>query len=164
MDTPALLKPLRASPPASTKLRKSGPRSLRTRSTMAVPAHSARQSQFWPCSRLPLAERSGRISAPVQPSPGSCVTAARALGDAAHFIDVMRRVVANLLGKKIDQARLLLRPMAEPGQCLAVQGDAATDAVGGLLAILHTAFMRGAGDGDERKLCDGRRHGVWIRE
>ncbi|MNV61055.1 hypothetical protein D3C71_1535470 [compost metagenome] len=71
MDTPALFRPLRARPPASTKVRMSGPLSLRTRRTMAVSAHSARQSQFWPWMRLPLAERVGRIRAPVQPSPGS---------------------------------------------------------------------------------------------
>jgi hypothetical protein len=38
------------------------------RNTIAVSTHSGRQSQFWPWSRFPFRLRSGRMTAPVQPS------------------------------------------------------------------------------------------------
>ena len=49
----------------------SGPSSRRMRSTTPVSAHSARQSQFWPCSSTPSALASGSARAAVQPS-GKC--------------------------------------------------------------------------------------------
>ena len=71
---PAEFRPERASPPASVKVRMSGPSSRRMRSTTPVSAHSARQSQFWPCSSTPSALASGSASAAVQPS-GKCFAA-----------------------------------------------------------------------------------------
>jgi hypothetical protein len=44
------------------------------RSTTPVSAHSARQSQFWPCSSTSSAVASGSASAAVQPS-GTCRSA-----------------------------------------------------------------------------------------
>ena len=146
-------------PPASTKVRMSGPLSLRTRSTIAVSAHSARQSQFWPWISRPLAEREGRISAPVQPSPGSSSAAflfgaglgdhfgarvdhdhvferhAGAGGDAAHFLQVVRRELLDLAREALDQPAARHGVVAQRDQGLAVHGGALADAVRRLLSI-----------------------------
>ena len=92
----------------------SGPLSLRTRSTIAVSAHSARQSQFWPWISRPLAEREGRISAPVQPSPGSSSAAflfGAGLGD--HF------------GARVDHDHVFERHAGAGGDAAFPPGSAA---------------------------------------
>ena len=75
--TPAALNPDRASPPASVNVRMSGPSSRQIRSTTAVSAHSAFQSQFCAWITPPLRVAPGSATTPVHPS-GSSLTASRA--------------------------------------------------------------------------------------
>ena len=180
MEMPAPFRPLRARPPASTKVRMSGPLSLRTRSTIAVSAHSARQSQFWPWISRPLAEREGRISAPVQPSPGSSSAAfsfgaglgdhfgarvdhdhvferhAGAGGDAAHFLQVVRRELLDLAREALDQPAARHGVVAQRDQGLAVHGGALADAVRRLLSIGRPRAS-GAPDTDTKGNCV-----IWV--
>ena len=65
---PAALRPERARPPASVKVRRSGPSSRRMRSTTAVSAHSTFQSQFCAWMSVRPCEASGSTTTPVQPS------------------------------------------------------------------------------------------------
>ena len=68
---PAALKPERARPPASVKVRRCGPSSRRIDSTTAVSTHSAFQSQFCAWMTRPLCVASGSATTPVHPSASS---------------------------------------------------------------------------------------------
>jgi hypothetical protein len=91
---PAALKPERARPPASVKVRRSGPSSRRIDSTTAVSAHSAFQSQFcaWITRRAAVA--SGSATTPVQLS-GAGIRRSRVAPSFRISVRALRRTIAS---------------------------------------------------------------------
>ena len=84
---------------------------------------------------------------------------AGAVGDAAHFLDVMRAEGLDLLGEFGDQRRLGLGIVAELAELAAIEFDRALHAAGHGSAVLAATLIGGAGHIDEGAGLD---HGAYL--